>query len=538
MLSKIVSRYFPISLIFITLPTHAMKFSSTINQMKLPLLMSVEQPPQIKYVPPGQISLSARRFCGDGDVAHFASENPSFEFVPSDAPKLDVIVGYWIVESNNLNPLIPDQNNWYPIAYNKIDITGSNQATTQTVTLNRFNHLPNTANGLTVIKNELKNVYSVARDSYLSSKSYNLYASVISCVGPDHSEEMDQTKPYKASPIEIINSLSNIESGLGNYLEDYLKSIDEKKNETSKLTKIKIIPINPQPDNFPKPYEYRFGDEGIEINGNGKLLEHFQNIMSISYPVDSDGKPLTDIIEFKKQLSNNSVKADIAGFDRPDKLSYCNRVGAMTNANVKTYTNLEPFIMNLTCKNLIKDLDLSYAFRDLFYPNEIPNKNLFDANKKNLARRFLVAAGYQSVQSHFNSSLNITRTGCLKKPNQSSSIHRIVASYPLKFKLENHQYALKAHPSNHLHPESLFAIRDFGNYFNHDFLGIWGQVQPNQGPTDITLIKDENSILLPLNDKSLFDTHKLDDASFNGVPININFKVRSVGGSCNGTIYC
>lgn len=516
-----------------------MKFSSTINQLKLPLLMSVEQPPQIKYTPPGNLNVTARRFCGDGDVANFASRYPNFQFVPSNQPKLDVIVGYWIVE-NGSSDILPNRNNWFPIVYKKVDIAANNTSTTsEGGRFLPFNHStvgPN-VNGLDLIRNELVNVYNTATKSYLSQKDYNLYAAVLSCVDPDYGEEMtiEGQAPYKPSPIEIINSLGQFESVVSDSLNGLL---DEEKISKMKKLLIESNPAALQNSQNPKPYKYSFGEEGLNLE-NTELFKIFKDIMRIQYPQGQNAQE-QDLESFKASLSNEQVKSRVSGFTG-DKINFCNSLGATTSGAQKSFDKLEPFILNLTCKNLYLDTALGDAYRNLFNPSEKPNPNTFDNLKKNLAKRFLVAAGYQVAQEHFNNNIFITRTGCFNRPGQNS-IGRIVASYPLKFEFSSTpsggKYILKTNSYNHLHPESLFAISDFSRYFQNNFLAIFGQVQPSQGTTDLNVIRNSNSIALPLSNQPLLESKPVNNQSFDGVPLNINFKVRSVGGNCNGTIYC
>jgi hypothetical protein len=104
-----------------------------------------------------------------------------------------------------------------------------------------------------------------------------------------------------------------------------------------------------------------------------------------------------------------------------------------------------------------------------------------------------------------------------------------VASYPLSFQKVSGKYILKS-LGTVSHPEMNLAIGGYQPYYNNNHHAIWGQFNL---PSDLNSIRT-NSIVLPLGHPDLNST-KIEEGSFTA-PININFHIRSVGGSC--PFYC
>lgn len=234
-------------------------------------------------------------------------------------------------------------------------------------------------------------------------------------------------------------------------------------------------------------------------------------------------------------MSEESWFSDLSGYTGSDKIAFCNEVGATSNKTTKVYSNLEAFSVNLTCKNLYGNNALDSSYKDLATPASKPSAADFINLKKNLAKRLFLAASFEAAQSTLDASAVVARSGCFKKSGQNM-IGRVMASYPFSFNYNSttHKTLIFAHQGNHLHPESLFALSDFNRYFTSDATAIWGQVVPAQAEDKMTELRSKH-IEMKLNDKADLSNKKLEDATFNA-PININFKVRSVGGSC--TIYC
>jgi hypothetical protein len=519
-------RYLTLSAILLSGSAYSMRFSATINRLKLPLVISTEQPPQIKYVPPGNLNVTAHRMCGDGDVAHFASVHPEFDFVPSDQAQLDVMIGYWVVEDGAID-ISPSATNWYPMAYKKINIASSQANMDQNGgRFLPFTHAPIGAgvNGMLVARSELVNLYNVAKESFNVTKNYRVFAAALACVDPNESGEIvaEGSGTYTPSPVDTIGSLSGISAAA-----ESVMSSSAPLNQI--LNTNKKIKIDGKTATSPQPYAYSFGNQGADLPL--KLYSLFEAIMNTSYPATA-----ANVDEYKAALDGSNYKTTVSAHTG-DKINFCNDVGADSSKTAKHY-DFEPFPLNMTCKYLYNGSDLQNAYTALFAPIEKPSLVEFENAQRNLAKRFLVAAGYEAAQKHLHKNAKVIRTGCFKKTgNGQNLIGRVVASYPFKFVVENGRFTLKANQHNHIHPENLFAISDFNNYFSHEILAIWGQVTPSQGSSDPNQLKN-NGIYLPLSNPAQLDMYPVDNTSFSNVPLNINFKVRSVGGSCSGTIFC
>lgn len=505
----------------------SMSFKSNIQPLKLPLILSTEQPPSIKYTAPGKVNVTALRMCGDGDVAHFQSEHPDFDFVSHDLKKLDVVMGYWIVEDSS-SDILPSSSNFYPVVYQKIDIAE------KTADLNpegKFfpitqDPISATSNGLDIMKSEMINLYGAAKQAYKADKVYRVMAGTFACVDPDESSELtvDGGGSFTPSPVQTMHSLSQIPEIVNDAFNtmNLDKIVDDNKKisiETKAPNQRKLY----QNGATPEPYKYTLGDSGVSLNT--QLLDLGEKILKADLPAG-------DLAAYKTAMEALPFSSALSGISGND-FSYCNSVGASANKDVKRF-NFELFPMNLSCKHLYGGGALVSAYNALFNPGSKPDEGQFKNLKKDLAKRFYTAAALEAAQKDHSDNGKVVHSGCFKKTNQKL-IGRLVGSYPLKFVVDGGKYALKPNTNNHIHPESLFAISDYTNYFAHEVLAIWGQVTPGQGSTDATTIKNSNGIKLPLNNNTELLSKPVDTSSF-GSPININFKVRSVGGSC--TIYC
>lgn len=531
--------YLSLSVLLVSSPAWSMKFSAPLNQLKLPVMLSTEQPPAIKYTPAGEIAVSALRMCGDGDVEHFASANTTFDFMPHDVHDLDVVLGYWVVEEGSTgNALVPTQNNWFPVAYKKVPIA---EKTGDLAYEGRF--LPIThakigasANVMKLMKFDLMNLHTLAKNSFESNKNYRIYAGAFACNQPDGADDLvsesSSDYKYKASPVESLRSLEvGLPAAVDSMFGGSMIIMDLLDNKKLKIDLKSSVASRNVPSATPSPYEYDFAKHsGLDIEDKApQLYDIYEKIMKTHYPVAA-----TDVDSYKTAIAGANWHSAVSGYTASDKIAYCNSVGAASNKDAKVYPNLEAFSLNLTCKNLYNGGALDTAFREIAQPSSKPTPSEFINLKKALAKRYFLAASFVTAQKKMDDTAVNVRSGCFKKPGQANLIGRLIAAYPFNFVVEDEKYVIKANTNNHLHPESLFALSDFTRYFASDATAIWGQVVPGQADAQVNELQSK-SILLKLNDKTDLMKNRVEDSSFNN-PININFKVRSVGGSC--TIYC
>lgn len=520
--------YLSVYALLLSTSAWTMSFKSNIQPLKLPLILSTEQPPSIKYTAPGKVNVTALRMCGDGDVAHFQNEHPDFDFVAHDLKKLDVVMGYWIVEENS-SDILPSSSNFYPVVYQKINIA---EKAAERVPEGKFfpitqDPISATSNGLDIMKSEMINLYGAAKQAYKADKTYRVMAGTFACVDPDESTELTEngSGTFTPSPVQTMHSLAQIPDEVNSAFNtmNLEKIVDDNKKiaiEAKAPNQRKLY----QNGTNPEPYKYTLGSNGVSLNA--QLLDIGEKILQTALP---EG----DLAAYKAALEDVSYKSSLNGMTG-NELSFCNSVGATSDKDNKRF-NFELFPMNLSCKHLYGEGNaLTNAYNALFNPGSKPDEGQFKNLKKALAKRFYIAAALEAAQKDHSDNGKVVHAGCFKKTNQKL-IGRLVGSYPLKFVVDNGKYALKPNANNHIHPESLFAISDYTRYFAHDVLAIWGQVTPGQGSSDSSQLKNDYGIKLPLNNPTELLSKPVDTSSF-GSPININFKVRSVGGSC--TIYC
>jgi hypothetical protein len=500
--------------------------------------MAVEQPPAIKFTTAGAIAVNATSYCGDGDVVSFAGSNPSFDFIPNSSTTMDAIAGYWIVEEGATgNALLPTSTNWQPIAYKKIPLTGTGSSDGHFFSISQ-NVVPTNKNVMKLISSDLINLYSAAKESFESKKKFKVFTAILSCVNPDGAENLitDGSGTYEATPIELVHSLKEINSEV-NEAFDTTNLSTIKNNKKVKIDFKAATDRNLGNENSPKPYDFSLGNQGEPISG--PLYDTYENILDASFPtLDDTPSPEEYTTEMVALGWHNGLKTGMAG----DKIDYCNAQGANSDKDAKKYPKFEPFPLNLSCKNLFTEGSNTTALVDsynaLFNPAVVPSEDDFKTAKKALAKRFFMAAVYQTAQVYFNTKDTVAKSGCFQKPGQPHLINRIVASYPLNYAVGSAgNYVISGNLANHLHPEWLFAISDKNNYFANDAKAIWGQTVGGQNIGDVRT----RSINLPLNDPQLL-TNPVTPATFGGAAININFKARhkdegeEVAGVC--IVYC
>jgi hypothetical protein len=521
---------FGASLLVLASTGHAMSFNTPISKLNLPVMLSAEPPPPIKYFPPSTINVSAVRTCGDGDVARFATNHPNFEYLPAEVNEFDVIMGYWIVEDGG--NVMPNQQNWFPIAYQKVPIATSNAGRTYVGNFLPINHadIDDNLNVMKLLKPELLNLYKLSRESFESSKTYRVFSAAFGCYQPDGAGDLikksDSSYNFAPSPVEVVHSLKAIKNEVDSY------------NLGSNPEDLKIkISLNSQANSnslslvgSPTPFKYDLSNTSGE-NLSGAAYDMFKKILAVPYPVDS--------ADYNSIMSGLDFRADLASFLSMDKIAYCkDKMGLKSDKNSKSFDKFEPFPMNLSCKYLFQDNLLADKYAALFSPSAKPNEDGFKKAKKDLAKLFLTAAAFEAAQNYHQSNTTVSRAGCFPKANGQIFVERL-NSFPLKFSKPTGSTIYKFQATGSVqHPEYLFAIRQYTSYYSNPILGIWGQVvDVLQVPLDANIVRSGQSMKLPPSgaDPAL---DELKDESFSGSAINIDFMTRTVGGNCVGIPKC
>lgn len=552
------------SLALSSLSASAMSFKAQMQPLKLPLMISTSQPPKVKFTPPGEMSIGLQRMCGDGDVADFSNDHPDFDFVPQSTTQLDVIIGYWVVEEGA--DFVPNSNNFYPVGYRKSPIAESSSSVVYNgnfIPMNKsFSPGPN---GVNIIATDIINLRNIAQRSMGSAKNYRIFAGASTCLNPTDSAALATPGTpgftFTPSPVEIGHVLSHEDSssstapGLVYEAEKAVSSLDT--STSSKVDKFakdndhvsyQIGMKGSTPDTIykgggtgydattQKPFEFNVGKSGgadIEAKASG-AWSAFKDIANLDYP-DLSALPPTatdadKLAEYKNKLNAASISSKLSA-STSNELSYCASFNLNTNSNAPQY-KWEAFPMNLSCKFLFKGSALVTAFSALYNPSSLPSQSVFEDLKRNLAARFYVAAVFEAVQKtmHADSGIKIERASCYNKPSGKPMIYSLVGSYPFQFQLSAKHWQVNPLSLTHHHPEPLFALSDFQRYFDSDKVGVFGQVLDPAAAQNIQA--QDWGISFPVKDKSEWINNDVDSATFNSSPINIYFRIRSIGGSC------
>lgn len=524
----------------------AMSFKAQIQPLKLPLMISTTQPPKVKFTPPGEISVGLMRMCGDGDVAHFEQEHPEFDFVPQTVTNLHVLVGYWVVEADSTNP-VPSSANFYPIGYRKNEIAeGPTTIKYEGKFLPINKSFSPGPNGLNLMAMEILNLHKVAKESFGAQKDYRIFAGASTCVTPAQESALADASSsgftYTPSPVEILHTLTSTGSGqlldlANSAANDLDASEDNKVNQfVNKYDKVKFTMGDKNESIYKdnttyiaepgkKPYRYDIGNHGESMTS----LQSFaimEEIAKLDYPTMTGATDADKLLEYRNTMTALSTYSKVSGID---SMAKCKSVANIDVNGAAPQYKWEAFPMNLSCKHLLSNGQLQNKVTELFKPDTLPDQAKFDSLKKDLAKRFFVASVFETAQKalHASSSVKIERPNCFNTSGSQKLIHRLVGSYPFEFKKTAGAYKINPSAYNHVHPEPLFALVDYTRYFSDDRVGVWGQVLPASATPD----PEAWGMKFPLKNQDWSD-NEVDSSTFNGVPININFKIRSVGGSC------
>lgn len=526
-----------------------MNFKAELQPLRLPLMLSTSQPPKVKFTPPGEISVGLQRMCGDGDVAHFEQEHTEFEFVPQSTKDLHVLIGYWVVEEG-ASP-VPNPANFFPVGYRLSPIAEqANEVVYKGDFLPMNKSFSPGPNGLNIIATDIINLQKIAEKSYGSNKNYRIFAGASTCVSPDQASTLAAPNSsgfkYTPSPVEIgyvlstegsAGLLKEAEYTVTNELDvDVEAKVDVFATKNANLD----YDINSGSETIykgsgyeatnqkPLKFGYKPGLADVDITGE-KTFDIFKKVAKLSYPNLSTLPPTaTDADKLQKYKDDLKAAGVYSQLTNSPNAGYCTSMNLSVNQNGPQY-KWETFPMNLSCKYLIRDGQLASHYNALFSPSSLPSENDFNDLKKKLAARYFVAATFEATQKkmHTDTDLKIEKPNCYNVAGKPM-INKLVGSYPFQFLKSGDKYAINPKAYSHMHPEPLFALVDYTRYFASDAVGVWGQLLPaNETPDPV-----QWGMLFPLKDSSKWNENQIDSSTFNGSPINIYFRIRSVGGSC------
>lgn len=130
----------------------------------------------------GKFRFQSTMYCGDGDVAHYAEENPTTEFYPSTDPDTNIIVGYWMSPAGGAIDLSPSK--FFSIGY-VTDAKIDSDVTERLLAVN-FSDQPRRQT-FALIKEAMQDAASIAEAatsaniSGLASTNYNMKFVAMAC---------------------------------------------------------------------------------------------------------------------------------------------------------------------------------------------------------------------------------------------------------------------------------------------------------------------------------------------------------------------
>lgn len=533
-----------------------MGFKTYLNPVKLPYQMSTSEPPVLRFTPPGEMSVGLIRACGDGDVERFSRSNSDFDFVPHEMKEMNVNIGYWVVADGE-SPL-PSSSNFFSIARKRAPVAEQtvqiiNDGTFRPEMLNyrygtpvfkdgkvenskgfEASLKPGDQNGMALLATDLINLHQQAKRSFGTQKKYRIYAGAFVCLGDQN--EVKKNNQYIPSAVETTHSLSHPDHGLLGTINTALNSLDLDNVEEFKTYYSTISYKGNEAESiYPTAYEassqrpYKFKiskEEQIDIKSMNSIWKAFSDVAKLSYPV-IDPAETNPLAKYKSAMKASPVYSKIQADAKG--LEYCQKFNINTNANYTMY-KWESFPMNLSCKYLHNSDELAKTIELLFNPTSVPNQESFNILKKQLAGRFYAAAVFEATQKSMekDDSLIVAKSNCFKK---SPMINSIIAAYPFEFRRNDADktYSIMSEHKN-AHPEPLFALIDYKQYFADNKVSIWGQLL---GSSLSGSFKPESwSILLPLGDENALTDHEINKSTFRKTSINIMLRIRSIGGHC------
>ena len=112
-----------------------------------------------KYPRPGDVTVSTVQFCGDADVAHYASSHKNVDFVTNG--KVKFVLGRWTVSDPGK---VPSKDNFIPLGYTELHSDGGH-----TIKLKDLKGAETT--GMSLVQKELKLIKKMTGMQMSSSRS-------------------------------------------------------------------------------------------------------------------------------------------------------------------------------------------------------------------------------------------------------------------------------------------------------------------------------------------------------------------------------
>lgn len=488
----------------------------------------------ISYLTRGSSVITAKRMCGDGDVAHYSQTYPEINFIPKDMEKLPVVVGLWIDDngsnSDNDNKLLTNDN-FMALGYGSYDISGSHTISDASRRIYRPNKPQDSGASIEKVINEnLRSIVRFAKDSRLSGDRYvHVHLGLFACSEYYGANLTDETAASG------INLPSSIEIARSFYYGDVFSKVANIDFSTLDYTLAKNFKISYSAvdveDLNEKPLSIVFGNDAsyltalgteVTMSSSNPFVQIADNIMNNwTRPTD------TNIADYQASLSGMSDFAEIESLknaisspsDRCDSVSssYSNILSHGDDSSDGVFWEKIP--MNYGCR-IFAEANPASQFSAI-YDSIATNDIEFNARKVELAKVFLKAAAYYEAQEAVKTQYAASKETITCKDPSKSILESVVASIPVKLTVDSNKVYLEI-VGRMKHPESLYAIVDYTEYHNDEFYPMFEMTGSRGIESGINLKVGDSPIIVPT------------DAIQDSLKFEINS--RSIG--CSENIYC
>lgn len=526
------------------------------------------------FLVPGEILISARRQCGDGDVASFQAAHPTFLYNDGGSLKVKHVFGYWLTPevatttfpiSNSLK-----SNQWVPIFYNELDISG---AGSDYKSSSKSGEVPggvvvaaSPKNLGKVLKNRLELLFEkilAARHQDPSEPiKYRLQAASLIC--KDYVVNDPITSPFLTSH-DIAFSFSG-NGSVAKALEMDVLLLANPLNDNSDLTalasslKLKedvTKALNPSitiPNTaaFPLTVVKADGTIPLSFGSTDKFYQAASDVLSLLSWDLTDVNNVAFLAIYSNTSSTNQAKEDSyftytknLNINLYNKLDALNVLIADTTKKCKDWKYDDHSVsdqnedkhwyfpvpkMNLECKLLSSEYNSKLAG---LFKLHTGSKTAFEAKRKDLAELLFKVAILQKAQAVANSQIaNNEKISCFDSSTSTPYVNTILNGGALKSSYELDTTSSSGHlilklssPPPPIHHEYTYAISGSIQeaYATNNDKIIFSSANNGNGNGNGTF--DINANLPIVNATSIGK-------------IGIDLTVRSLHGSCVGQIVC
>lgn len=444
---------------------------------------------RIDYPEPGMLNVGAQVFCGDGDVAHYASAHPNWK--NTNANQVPFTLGYWIAPESDP---IPKEKNYMSMGTGMVSTQGGYVKTFTPYYGNASKEM------LAFAKGEMSTLVD-ARPYRMSASvadadKYRLYVGVMTCtevVNPD-------SRPLAAAT--VLRAMSDLRMELNNSSSNFMAASQPSSTDWDKFRDKLGVKLSTSDHKL----NYSLGN-GEKLSGD--LAELAKKVFDLSYPADGNIEAALNGVSFKGQLSSlaNAV----------DSKTKCGEVGNGISSTEQYKWELFP--MQLTCSALNAGSPGTFSAAVSAYLGQTTgSESQFKAKRATVVALLAAASQMQSLSAYWEDKMDpYPAQRCfLNAPGKM--IDYTINSAVLQ--LKNPAVPDVSYGSSH--PEPSYAIGQFAMYDGHDEMTIFGQTgaDPSYGWnfTRGSAMSTVGGDFLPKS-------------------VRVNLNIRGIGCS-NGPMYC